>query len=83
MCHKFNSLYFNLVDTLEKDSIVDTCSDIRDTLEKLVEKWTYSLDRQDIPVPMDVPDYHDGIDNAIQSIDALRGIYQLFCYIYI
>lgn len=57
---------------MEKESVVQLCSEIRETLENLVEKWGSSLSDQDIQVPTDVPAYHDGIDNVIQSIDAIR-----------
>lgn len=55
----------------EKDVIAEVCSDIRTTLDSLLKKWGASIDKQDIPVLTDVPTYHDGIDNIMQSIDAL------------
>lgn len=60
---------------MEKESVVELCLEIRETLEKLVEKWGASLSDQEIQIPSDVPVYHDGIDNVIQSIDAIRGKY--------
>jgi hypothetical protein len=53
--------------------VVDICSDIRSTLESLVEKWGSSLEKQNIPVTEEIPENHDGIDNVIQTVDALRG----------
>ncbi|CAO3624900.1 unnamed protein product [Mucor hiemalis] len=64
------------ISVLEKESVVQLCSEIRETLENLVEKWGSSLSDQDIQVPTDVPVYHDGIDNVIQSIDAIRLHFQ-------
>lgn len=66
----------NLVESvnyLSKKSVENVCTDIRDTLEKLAKKWESSLNKQNIPIPQDIPEYHDGIDNVIQSVDALRG----------
>lgn len=58
---------------LEKINIVEVCVDIRKTLESLLEKWSSSLDKQDVSVLTKVSDHnHDGIDNVIQSINAIR-----------
>ncbi|KAI8640107.1 hypothetical protein BD408DRAFT_484347 [Parasitella parasitica] len=65
----------NLMDSvnyLSKKPVEDVCTDIRITLEKLAKKWEASLDKQNIPIPQDIPECHDGIDNVIQSVDALR-----------
>lgn len=58
---------------LSKESVENVCVDIRETLDKLVKKWESSLHKQHIPIPQDIPEVHDGIDNVIQSVDALRG----------
>ncbi|CAO0794855.1 unnamed protein product [Mucor circinelloides] len=60
------------VDYLSKKSVEKVCADIRETLDKLVKKWESSLDKQHIPIQQDIPRVHDGIDNVIQSVDALR-----------
>ncbi|KAI7865054.1 uncharacterized protein EV154DRAFT_533634 [Mucor mucedo] len=64
------------VNEFEKDGIAQVCSDIRKTLDSLLEKWSTSLDKQDIPILTSVPTCHDGIDNVIQSIDAIRLNFQ-------
>ncbi|OAD09032.1 hypothetical protein MUCCIDRAFT_159197 [Mucor lusitanicus CBS 277.49] len=60
------------VNYLSKESVENVCVDIRETLDKLVKKWESSLHKQHIPIPQDIPEVHDGIDNVIQSVDALR-----------
>lgn len=68
-----------IVDTLEsvsylsEESVENVCTDIRETLDRLAKKWESSLNKQHIPIPQDIPEVHDGIDNVIQSVDALRG----------
>ncbi|KAG2235599.1 hypothetical protein INT48_002373, partial [Thamnidium elegans] len=64
------------IDNLEKTSIVDVCSDIRKTLEELIEKWSSVFNKQDIPLLNILPENHDGIDNVIQSLDAIRMHFQ-------
>ncbi|KAG2204365.1 hypothetical protein INT47_009407 [Mucor saturninus] len=64
------------VNEFGKDGIAQVCSDIRKTLDSLLEKWNASLDKQDIPILTSVPTCHDGIDNVIQSIDAIRSDFQ-------
>ncbi|GAA5816226.1 hypothetical protein MFLAVUS_009752 [Mucor flavus] len=60
------------IDNLEKTSIVNVCSDIRKTLEDLVEKWSSLLNKRDVSLLNTLPENHDGIDNVIQSLDAIR-----------
>ncbi|KAL9539154.1 hypothetical protein MBANPS3_010433 [Mucor bainieri] len=64
------------VDYLSKENVENLCTDIRETLDKLVKKWESSLQKQHIPIPQDIPEVHDGIDNVIQSVDALRSNYK-------
>ncbi|GAN09162.1 hypothetical protein MAM1_0247c08684 [Mucor ambiguus] len=61
------------VNYLSKESVENVCTDIRETLDRLVKKWESSLHKQHIPIAQDIPEVHDGIDNVIQSVDALRG----------
>lgn len=65
-------LSYYIVNNLEYESVVELCSEIRETLEELVKKWGSTLSKQHVFIPSDVPEYHDGIDNVIQSIDAIR-----------
>lgn len=65
--------YKKKVDNLEKTSIVNVCSDIRKTLEDLIEKWSSLLNKRDVSLLNTLPENHDGIDNVIQSLDAIRS----------
>ncbi|CEP13764.1 hypothetical protein [Parasitella parasitica] len=65
----------NIVDSVNyfsEKSVENICADIRTTLEKLAKKWEASLEKQNISIIQDIPECHDGIDNVIQSVDALR-----------
>ena len=69
------------VNCLANESIVELCMNIRQTLEDLVEKWSKSIDKENIPVPMDLPGFHDGIDSVVQSIEALRCKFYTLKYV--
>ncbi|KAI7907047.1 uncharacterized protein BX663DRAFT_494642 [Cokeromyces recurvatus] len=62
----------DLVNDLSKENVSEICVDIRLKLENLFNKWCLLLEKQNISVPEDVAENHDGIDKIIQSVDALR-----------
>ncbi|RCI03023.1 hypothetical protein CU098_012170 [Rhizopus stolonifer] len=60
------------VQDLSERTKLDTYADVREKLEGLIKKWSASLEAHHIPLPYQLPENHDAIDNIIQSVDALR-----------
>ncbi|KAI9360256.1 hypothetical protein BD770DRAFT_442224 [Pilaira anomala] len=60
------------INDLEENSMVIICSDIRKTFEDLIQKWSSVLSKEELLTLDSLPENHDGIDNILQSLNAIQ-----------